>query len=660
MPADPEFITLYFFSQVQTLCLVAFAVMAVPTTNTMRILLFVTAIALLTAGTVHGQSPNDRLIRAGTTSGYPLVEPNDNRDPAGTLAGDTLELHLEVSLADWRPETPDGPGLLVAAAGEVGGPPTIPAPLIRAAKGTVIRASVTNSLADSALTVFGFHTHPSQKSDSLVVGPGETKEVTFDPGVAGTYLYRMRLGDYEPSRFIDPERDQLVGAMIVDPPAGSPPDRVFVMNVWSSAVDSAVVGTDYIEGLTINGKSWPYTERERPQVGDTLRWRVVNGTGRNHPMHLHGFYYHVTSRGDLLTDDIYASEDRRLVVTETMRGHTTMAMEWVPTRPGQWLFHCHLSFHVSPEIRLPGARDPHGHGRSHMAGLVVGIEVQDGPTDLIERYDPRRITLYANEYPADTLHEYGFDLKEVSDVNSARAIVPGPVLVMKQYEPTYVTVVNNLSTPTGVHWHGLELDAWADGVPGWSASDGQVSPELPPGGSFEYKLSLMRPGTFIYHSHLDDVHQLTAGLYGAILVLPEGETYDPATDHLAIVGWRKPNPRSMRDVELNGLDQHPTQVAVVGEEHRIRIINIAPAGNIFASMMKDSVAVPLTAIAKDGADLPRNQQVTVERTPRLFVGEAADYLFVPQEPGAYELFVGFSPRAGWRQKWIVSTAAGSK
>ncbi|MBT8401445.1 MAG: multicopper oxidase domain-containing protein [Rhodothermia bacterium] len=626
----------------------------------MRLSLVAATVALWMTTTVHGQSPNERLIQAGTTSDYPLVAPNDNRDPAGILAGDTLELSLEIHLADWRPETPDGPGLIVAAVAEAGGTPMIPAPLIRATEGTVIRASVTNSLADSALTVFGFHEHPSQRSDSLVVLPGETKEVLFDPGAAGTYLYRMRIGDYEPSRFIDPERDQLVGAMIVDPPGGSSPDRVLVMNVWSSVVDSAVVGTDYIEGLTINGKSWPYTVRERPQVGDTLRWRVINGTGRNHPMHLHGFYYHVTSRGDLLSDEIYAPEDRRLVVTETMRGHTTMAMEWVPTRPGRWLFHCHLSFHVSPDIRLPGATDPHGHGRSHMAGLVIGIEVQEGPTDLIERFDPREITLYANEYPADTLHEYGFDLKEVSDVSLERAIVPGPVLVMKQHEPTYVTVVNNLPVPTGVHWHGLELDAWADGVPGWSASDGRVSPEIPPGGKFEYKLSLMRPGTFIYHSHLDDVHQLTAGLYGAIIVLPDGETYDPDKDHLAIVGWRTTDPQSMSDVELNGADEHPTKSAVVGEEHRIRIINIAPAGNIFASMMKDSVAVPLIAIAKDGADLPRNQQVAFERTPKLFVGEAADFRFTPQEAGTYELFVGYSPRSGWRQKWVVSFAAGSK
>lgn len=94
--------------------------------------------------------------------------------------------------------------------------------------------------------------------------------------------------------------------------------------------------------------------------------------------------------------------------------------------------------------------------------------------------------------------------------------------------------------PTGIHWQGLELDGWADGVPGWSASDGMVSPVIDPGDSFTYKLSSMRPGTFIYHSHLDDISQLTGGLYGALIVLGEGEEFDPELDHLAISWLAEP------------------------------------------------------------------------------------------------------------------------
>ena len=91
-------------------------------------------------------------------------------------------------------------------------------------------------------------------------------------------------------------------------------------------------------------------------------------------MHLHGFFYEVFSRGTLLKDTVYKPENRRTVVTEFMLRRSTMVMEWVPTRPGNWIFHCHLSFHVAPDIRLPRAPEARDeHHAVHMAGLVVGI-----------------------------------------------------------------------------------------------------------------------------------------------------------------------------------------------------------------------------------------------------------------------------------------------
>lgn len=232
-----------------------------------------------------------------------------------------------------------------------------------------------------------------------------------------------------------------------------------------------------------------------------------------------------------------------------------MDIEWTPSRPGNWLFHCHLSFHVTNEIRLPGAAalDPPGE-HPHMAGLVIGIEVQPGPTDLIHSGDDRYITLYANEYEALGRTRYSFSFDPTSRPDSLNRGTPGPSLFLRQNQATYVTVENRLSVPTGIHWHGLELDGWADGVPDWSASDGKVSPAIEPGASFTYKLSSMRSGTFIYHSHLDDIQQLTGGLYGAIIVLPEEEKFDPVHDHLAIVGWRETNPQRLADLELNGLE----------------------------------------------------------------------------------------------------------
>jgi len=71
-------------------------------------------------------------------------------------------------------------------------------------------------------------------------------------------------------------------------------------------------------------------------------------------------------------------------------------------------------------------------------------------------------------------------------------------------------------------------------------------------------------------------------------------------------------------------------------------------------MLRDSTPVPIRQIAKDGADLPANQQIEIERSRRMGVGETADFTFTPTEPGEYELYKRVNSRVGWRQKWIVA------
>jgi FtsP/CotA-like multicopper oxidase with cupredoxin domain len=449
------------------------------------------------------------------------------------------------------------------------------------------------------------------------------------------------------------ERDQLAGAFVVDPAGGAPPDRILVMNIFSAAVDTAVAEFGYLEGLTINGLSWPATERMNVSVGDSLRWRVVNASNRAHPMHLHGFYYTVLSHGTQTVDTIYAPADRRLVVTEQMRPRTTMTIEWSPSRPGAWLFHCHLSFHVTPHIRLPGAAAAdHGDHEVHMAGLVIGIEVAPGATDLIARGETKSVDLFANEYGDRQGYRYGFAV-DPDFVADSVTDVPGPLLTFERYESVDMTVHNRMSFPTGVHWHGLELDAWSDGVPGWSRSEGRMSPAIAPGDAFTYRLSFMRPGTFIYHSHLNDVEQLTGGLYGPLIVLDEGETFDPGTDHVMILGWNTPEAQGLEDIDLNGGTEQPPANAQVGERHRFRVINISPAGAISAWVFRGEEQIPITLLARDGADLPQHQQVPAESLPRVGAGATADFTWTPTEPGTYEVRIGFTPQASHRQTWEV-------
>jgi Putative multicopper oxidases len=219
------------------------------------------------------------------------VAANDNRHPAGVLRGDTLTIRLDVGMAIWHPEADDGPAIEVAAFGEAGGTPEVPGPLIRVRTGTTIVATVRNALSDSTISIHGLFTRPAATDDSIVLRPGETRTMRFAAGLPGTYLYAAMIGKRD---FVKgDERDQVSGAFVIDPPGGSPPDRILMMNIWGQTVDS----TTYRNALAINGHSWPYDERMEMTVGDTVRWRVINATARNHPMHLHGFFFDVTAKG---------------------------------------------------------------------------------------------------------------------------------------------------------------------------------------------------------------------------------------------------------------------------------------------------------------------------------------------------------------------------
>ena len=589
------------------------------------------------------------------------IVPNDNRTPAGVWHGDTLSLDLEVRMGTWRPEADTGPAIEVAAFAEVGKAPQIPGPLIRVPAGTFIVARVGNSLTDSTISIHGLMTRPAQAWDSVVLRPGEAREFRFEAGAPGTYMYRAVLGKHSLDRRINDEREQVAGVFVVDPHGGSPTDRILMINVWGSRVDpaQAPTGQNYRNALTINGRSWPYTERLDAETGDTVRLRVINSSGRTHPMHLHGFYYRIHAKGDGISDQHYAPGDRRDVVTENMPPFVTMAMSFVPDRPGNWLFHCHVGFHVVPSARLnkpkPGSHDAGAHDAGvHMAGLVVGISVRPGAgwkEPVV--HERRRMQLFVQEgKPRHRARRaMGFVVQEGAAPPRADSVVlPGSVLVLTRGQPTDIVVTNRLSEPTAIHWHGIELESFSDGVAGWSGEVNNLAPSILPGDSFVAHLTLPRSGTFMYHTHLNDIEQLTSGLYGAIVVLEPGQRFDPTRDHVFVVGWDSPaDPPTMI---ING-DSLPAPLELAaGVPHRLRFVNIGVGIPATFSLVRDSTVIRWRRLAKDGADLPPSQAIMSPARQAITVGETFD-AEVLLEPGEYRL-VGTSPNGKFYDRRVIA------
>jgi FtsP/CotA-like multicopper oxidase with cupredoxin domain len=236
----------------------------------------------------------------------------------------------------------------------------------------------------------------------------------------------------------------------------------------------------------------------------------------------------------------------------------------------------------------------------------------------------------------------GYVLQRGSEPAPDSVEIPGTPLIFERGVPADVTVINRLDEPVAIHWHGLELESWSDGVAGWSGSDTLLAPPIAPRDSFIARLTVPRAGTFIYHTHLNDIEQITSGLYGAIVVTEPGERFDPATDHLTVIGWDGDAVRGRAQILLNG-DSVPRPIEVgAGKPHRLRFVNIGPAGVMRLQLRRDTSVVAWRRLALDGAALPPAQANVSPATHRIAVGQTADFE-IRLAPGRYTLTYFHNP-----------------
>jgi FtsP/CotA-like multicopper oxidase with cupredoxin domain len=242
---------------------------------------------------------------------------------------------------------------------------------------------------------------------------------------------------------------------------------------------------------------------------------------------------------------------------------------------------------------------------------------------------------------------YGFVLSEGSVAPPARKELsaPGPTLVLQRGEPVEIALVNRMPEGTAIHWHGIELDSYYDGVHGWSGAGTRVTPLIEPGGTFVVRFTPPRTGTFIYHTHLHD-HQLASGLYGAIVVVEPGETFDPETDHVVVMGRRGPSEDA--PAVLNG-ELAPAFSWKAGVRHRIRFVNITPDDVFVVSLAAGESPVTWRPVTKDGARLPPDRGEPVPAKQIIAVGETYDFVY-EAPPGRRNLWMDVRSPGG---KWMV-------
>jgi FtsP/CotA-like multicopper oxidase with cupredoxin domain len=582
-----------------------------------------------------------------------------NRLASGALRGRTLTLALDVVESAWHPESTDEPEVPIFAFAERGRGPVVPGPMIRVPQGTEVRLTLRN-LLDSALVLGGFRPGLGESADTVHLAPRATRELRYKLDVPGSYFYwgAFKGTTLDDRLWLD---SQLNGAIIVDAPGARTDDHVLLMSEWFHPYPGTLRPFEVV--AVINGKGWPNTERITLQQGDSTRFRVLNTLAIHHPMHLHGFYYRVESEGSWGKDGPIAAERQSLFNTRLLPPGGTLTLAFAATTPGNWVFHCHFSFHMDESSSLAGSpRDTAHHAASHgpneasnghrMAGLVIGLHVNPNADHRAPSMEGARdMRLLVQRKPGALITRapaYGFVLQRAGSAPKRDSVeLPGPVLELERGKPVRIHVINNLDEPTGIHWHGLEIESFPDGVPDWSGMGGHIFAPIAPRDSFVAEFTPPRSGTFPYHSHLNERHQINSGMYGAVIV--SDAPRDTTRDHVIVAGGG--GPELLRKIKspfalVNGRRSPRPLRLTAGQTHRLRIVSIHPDWRIGFTLRNDSTVARWRAIAKDGADLPpvlaTDRAAHVEMGP----GETADFEFTPTAAGEWRIEVN-SVETGW-------------
>jgi FtsP/CotA-like multicopper oxidase with cupredoxin domain len=280
-----------------------------------------------------------------------------------------------------------------------------------------------------------------------------------------------------------------------------------------------------------------------------------------------------------------------------------------------------------------------------MGGLVMGIEVRGRDMHPVEQAGESgrrqlRLVTQRDSGGSDAEPAYGYVLHEGRSATPASSpLLPGPTIVLERGKPVSITVVNRLREPTAVHWHGIELESYFDGVADFSGRGARIAKAIAPGDSFVARFTPPRSGTFMYHPHADETRQQQAGLSGTLLVVDDLARFDPTHDKVVLLTVPRANANSDR-VLINGSLAPDTMRLRVGERHRLRIVDVHTfRPSMIVRIVRDSIPVSWRAVSKDGMDLSADRATVRRAVQQMGNGETYDFELAPTEPADLKLVV---------------------
>lgn len=241
-------------------------------------------------------------------------------------------------------------------------------------------------------------------------------------------------------------------------------------------------------------------------VGDTVRITVINGDPVLHNLVIDEFGVHT---GDLIEKD------------------QTSVVEFVADRPGEFNYYCNIPGHR--EIGMAGLLKVEGEAPAGEPAAEQPVEVAVQPTALPA--DPNAVSIVRD--PTDlpspigdrepmhvqvdlTTEEVVGTLADGTTFNyfTFNGKVPGPMIRVRVGDTVDLRLMNAADS---LFPHSIDLHAVTG--PGGGAVYTQTLPD----GTTSFSFKALAPGLYVYHCATASIpHHISSGMYGLILVEPEG------------------------------------------------------------------------------------------------------------------------------------------
>jgi FtsP/CotA-like multicopper oxidase with cupredoxin domain len=110
---------------------------------------------------------------------------------------------------------------------------------------------------------------------------------------------------------------------------------------WHLNLDTDIgpMNGSQFDSWTINNKSWPEIEPLSVRKGKRYRLVFRNGSGDQHPMHLHRHTFEITRVGKIEMSGLFKDVVNVMPLD-------SVAVDFVANNPGDTLMHCHQQLHM--------------------------------------------------------------------------------------------------------------------------------------------------------------------------------------------------------------------------------------------------------------------------------------------------------------------------